>query len=123
MNYKLNEHITHKRLIEYGFTYREHYDNYIYIVSQPKTNEVYKELIERYNYKHDSALEQTNLKRTYIGYQISVNIKTKKVSMWTHALNDFPYEETLHQHDIPEEYIELLLDLRNRQIIIKEETK
>jgi hypothetical protein len=116
---KLNENITHELLIHYGFKYRKHYDNYIYMIGQPRTKKVFKELLDM-GYTEDKAKEENSLKQTYIDYFIQIDLKEKKISVWSHALNKYPHEESLYQYDIPSEVIEVLFDMLKKRIIIIE---
>jgi hypothetical protein len=118
MKYKLNENVTHTLLINYGFYYRKHYDNYYYSINQPKSEAIFKELIDM-GYKREDAQQENYLKSTYLNYGLQVNIKTREVSMFINALDKYPHEERLHQYDIAEEYIELILDLIKKRVIIK----
>ena len=116
---KLNENITHELLIGYGFIYRKHYDDYNYMIGQPKTKRALKELIE-VGYSQEQAKNEDYLKRTYIDYLIQIDLNEKSFAVYSHALGEYPHAETLYQYDIPDEIIEVLFDMLKKQIIVVE---
>lgn len=98
--YKLAPHVTEQDLIDNGFAYRKHYDNYMFINSDE-------------NYETTQNL------------CIQVDFKTKQVDFYIHTLNGHRNQEFVKnnqyiiQADIYPLYIEVILNLINKGMVIE----
>lgn len=96
---------TEQDLIDNGFIYRKHYDNYLKLLAQPDAHIN----IERHPNNGKDIYPQD--------FSIEIIHRTGEVNIFTRALKGYPHEDRGNQYDISHKLIMFMVDLVNKGLL------